>query len=108
MEVDIAFLFAIVTKDDVRYEVRIQVRDVVAVRSRVLFDLVLERGCRLRILRAPAAPVAWVRLIAITIDVHVRQLIFLAMKIDDAGCVILAVCKSCCKPRSAPSSDTTW
>lgn len=93
MEVLIAALRAVVAEDNVRDEVRIQVRNV-APRDVGIFAYLVLEGCRaLRISACPAASVAVIGLIPVTINVHVREQLIVAVDEYDTGLRILAVCE---------------
>ena len=78
VEVGVARLVSEVVKDDISYEIRIEVGHLTV---RILFHFVLESGRRLRVIRVPAAPVSMIGLIAVAVNIRVGEFAALAVKV---------------------------
>ena len=90
MEIRVPSLVAKIAKDNIRDEVGIEIGNFVV---RVLPHLALESGGGLRVVGVSAASISVLGLVAIAVDVHVREFAAFAVEIEHARIIILAVRK---------------
>ena len=95
MESCIGWPITLVAKDNIWDEIGVQVGHRVSGSLRVLLHKILPRSLRLGVLRRPAATIARIRLITVTINVHVCELVSCAVEVDYAGFGVLAVSECC-------------